>query len=310
LLFDTGRWTEALTEAQTLQEDVKEPAAACCDLGVAAAISFHRGDIVGARENLAAAIPHADRLGTRVIAPLALARSLDREHDDALPDALAVLSEGLAGRTEELEEIEELLPDAVRLATLIGDAETARSLAGHAASLAIDSEIPHRQAIALHCRGLLDEDASRLLRAAERYDDANRPLFRAQSFEAAAKCFVDDGDRAEARVAFIKAVEIYTAISATADVARVQARFRTYGIRRGPHAKHRQVRTGWESLTPTETKVAELVQAGLSNPEIAAQLFLSRRTVATHVSHILKKLNVNSRTDIAREAALRTLGLK
>jgi DNA-binding CsgD family transcriptional regulator len=34
---------------------------------------------------------------------------------------------------------------------------------------------------------------------------------------------------------------------------------------------------------------------------------LSRRTVATHVSHILKKLNVQSRTDIAREAALRTI---
>jgi DNA-binding NarL/FixJ family response regulator len=43
----------------------------------------------------------------------------------------------------------------------------------------------------------------------------------------------------------------------------------------------------------------------LSNPEIAAKLFLSPRTVGTHVSHILKKLNVHSRTDIAREAALR-----
>jgi DNA-binding NarL/FixJ family response regulator len=49
------------------------------------------------------------------------------------------------------------------------------------------------------------------------------------------------------------------------------------------------------------------VQEGLSNPEIAARLMLSRRTVATHVSHILKKLDVHSRTDIARESALRTV---
>jgi DNA-binding NarL/FixJ family response regulator len=49
------------------------------------------------------------------------------------------------------------------------------------------------------------------------------------------------------------------------------------------------------------------VQGGLSNPDIASKMFLSRRTVATHVSHILKKLNVQSRTDIAREAALRTI---
>ena len=43
-----------------------------------------------------------------------------------------------------------------------------------------------------------------------------------------------------------------------------------------------------------------IVEEGLSNPEIAARLLLSRRTVATHVSHILKKLDVHSRTDIAR----------
>ena len=49
------------------------------------------------------------------------------------------------------------------------------------------------------------------------------------------------------------------------------------------------------------------VEEGLSNPEIAARLMLSRRTVATHVSHILKKLDVATRTDIARESALRTL---
>ena len=80
-----------------------------------------------------------------------------------------------------------------------------------------------------------------------------------------------------------------------------------HGIRRGPRTKHRQARSGWDSLTATEIKIAAFVQEGLSNPEIAAKLLLSRRTVGTHVSHILKKLDVNSRTDIAREAALRTI---
>jgi DNA-binding NarL/FixJ family response regulator len=58
---------------------------------------------------------------------------------------------------------------------------------------------------------------------------------------------------------------------------------------------------------PTEIKIASYVEEGMSNPEIAARLLLSRRTVATHVSHILKKLDVHSRTDIARESALRTI---
>ncbi len=43
----------------------------------------------------------------------------------------------------------------------------------------------------------------------------------------------------------------------------------------------------------------------MSNPQIAAHLFLSRRTVQTHVSHILAKLSLNSRIDIAREASRR-----
>ncbi len=308
LLFQAGRWDEALAEVESLQEDLKEPAAACCDLGVAAVIRFHRGDIADAHRTLAAAIPHADRLGSLVIAPLALARSLDCEGAGALPEALAVLTVGVADNAEEIEEIEELLPDAVRLALEVGDLDTAKMLAGHASALAVDSEIPHRQANALHCLGLLEHDGARLQRAADRYHDASRPLLRAKAFEAAAGCLVHAGDRDQARAAFTQAVEIYAALGATTDVARVQARFRAHGIRRGPHAKHRQARTGWESLTPTEIKVAGLVQGGLSNPEIASRLFLSKRTVGTHVSHILKKLNVHSRTDIAREAALRAIG--
>ncbi|HXP20522.1 MAG TPA: AAA family ATPase [Streptosporangiaceae bacterium] len=306
LLFDTGQWDDAMAEVEVLHEDFKEPTAACCDLAVAAAICFHRGEIAAARRRLAAAVPHAQLIGSRVVGPLALARSLDREHADELPEALAVLTAGFTDKTEELE-IEDLLADAVRLAMLTGDLSTAKALTVHAEAFAAESEIPHRQANALYCRGLLDHDAARLLGAAERYSDASRPLLSAKALEAAAGDFVGAGDRDQARAAFTRAAEIYTSLGAATDVARLQARFRAHGIRRGPHAKHRHARSGWDSLTPTEIKVAALVQGGLSNPEIAARLFLSRRTVATHVSHILKKLDVHSRTDIAREAALRTI---
>lgn len=146
-----------------------------------------------------------------------------------------------------------------------------------------------------------------MLAAAERYDDAGRPLLRAKALEAAASEFLDADDRGQARATFTEVLKVYTALGAAADVARLQAMFRVHGIRRGPHAKHRRVRSGWDSLTATEIKIVGLVEEGLSNPEIAARLLLSRRTVATHVSHILKKLDVHSRTDIARESVLRTL---
>ena len=305
LLFDSGRWDEALAEVEVVQEDLKAPDAACCDLGIAALISLHRGETGTARRHLAAAAPHARRTGHRLITTLALARSLDREQDGALLEALAALTDALDGN-EEVEEIEDLLADAVRLATEAGDLTTARTLADRADSLAAESEIPHRQANALYCRGLLDRDAPRLLGAAERYDEAG-PLLTAKALEASAEYFVDADDRDQARAAFTRAVEVYASLGAAADVARLQAAFRAHGIRRGPHAKHRRAQSGWDSLTATEIKIAAFVEEGLSNPEIAARLLLSRRTVATHVSHILKKLDVHSRIDIAREAALRTI---
>jgi DNA-binding CsgD family transcriptional regulator len=288
LYFDTGRWDDALTDADILHDDLKEPAAACSDRGIAAVICFHRGDLAAARGHLAAAEAHVRHLGNRVIGPLALARSLDHEHAHALPAALSALTAGFADHSEELDEIEDLLADAVRLAIKIGDVGTARALAGQAAALAADSQIPHREANAGCCRGLLDHDATQLLAAAHRYEQASRPLLKAQALEAAAGEFIRAGDREQARAAFTQAVEVYGSLGAAADLARLQG-------------------GGWDSLTPTETKIAALLEAGLSNPEIAARLLLSRRTIATHVSHILKKLDVHSRTDIAREAALRTI---
>jgi DNA-binding NarL/FixJ family response regulator len=73
-------------------------------------------------------------------------------------------------------------------------------------------------------------------------------------------------------------------------------------VRRGPRAAHRRATTGWEALTATEQRVAALVAEGRSNPDIAAELLLSRRTVQTHVSKILAKLGYSSRIEIAREA--------
>ena len=307
LLFETGRWDDALAEVEILRENPRAPEVACINQGIAAVISFHRGEADSARRFLADAVPHAGLIGNRVIGSLVLARSMDREHDGALPEALAALTDAVNGNTEQLEEIEDLLPDGVRLATQTGDLDTAQALAGHAAALAAGSEIPHRTADALYCRGLLDHDAPGLIAAAERYENAGRPLPRAKALEAAAGYFVRADDRGQARAAFTEAAEVYTALGAAGDVARLQAVFRAHGIRRGPHAKHRRARSGWDSLTATEIKIAGYVEEGLSNPEIAAKLLLSRRTVATHVSHILKKLDVNSRTDIAREAALRAI---
>ena len=58
-------------------------------------------------------------------------------------------------------------------------------------------------------------------------------------------------------------------------------------------------RSGWDSLTPTEMQVAELVAEGHSNPQIAERLLMGRATVKTHLEHVFTKLDVRSRSELA-----------
>ena len=60
-------------------------------------------------------------------------------------------------------------------------------------------------------------------------------------------------------------------------------------------------RFGWRSLTPTEQTVAGLVTEGLTNPQIGERLYVSRRTVQTHLAHVFAKLDLTSRAQLAAE---------
>lgn len=84
-----------------------------------------------------------------------------------------------------------------------------------------------------------------------------------------------------------------SALALDAVVAYVQ---RTRGRRGRPSL-------GWHSLTPTELAVADLVQIGMTNREIAAQLIMGAETVKTHLSHIFTKLGISKRAQLAVLAA-------
>jgi DNA-binding CsgD family transcriptional regulator len=63
---------------------------------------------------------------------------------------------------------------------------------------------------------------------------------------------------------------------------------------------------GWQSLTPTELQVAELVREGLTNRQIAERLLMGAETVKTHVSHIFSKLDIAKRSQLAAIASEHT----
>jgi DNA-binding CsgD family transcriptional regulator len=71
---------------------------------------------------------------------------------------------------------------------------------------------------------------------------------------------------------------------------------------RGRGQRKRPAR-GWASLTPTERDVVRLVSEGLGNKDIATRLFVSPRTVQTHLTHVYTKLGLTSRVQLVQEAA-------
>ena len=98
------------------------------------------------------------------------------------------------------------------------------------------------------------------------------------------------------------AVEEYWAEGSALGLDRaVEYVSRARGERKRPNA-------GWASLTPTERRVVELVAEGLTNPQIAEQMFIARGTVKVHVSHIFAKLGLSNRAELAALAARRSTG--
>jgi len=75
--------------------------------------------------------------------------------------------------------------------------------------------------------------------------------------------------------------------------------------RRG-HGERKRAAAGWESLTPAELDVVRLVREGLGNRDIGTRLFISPRTVQTHLTHVYGKLGLSSRVQLVQEAARHT----
>lgn len=75
--------------------------------------------------------------------------------------------------------------------------------------------------------------------------------------------------------------------------------------RRAAHAAEEQRRPalGCRALTPSERRLAELVADGLTNKQVAGRLYISRHTVDAHLRHIFRKLDINSRVELAKLVA-------
>jgi len=302
--YTGGLWDDALAEVEPALGEYSGYIAIYAR-ALAALIAGHRGDRATAAEHLSM-VPGtkewAMRAGPQSLHGPLLARAVAAEQHSGAEGAVAILAQCLEPILAEIMPTRHvLLPDLTRLALVIGNAAMAEAAADAARLEAQREPLAWKLAAADHCRGLLHGDPGAVLAAADYGKVAGRPLEYGQALENAAVIAAAAGDAALARQRVADAVRQYAALGARWDISRAEKRLRAHGIR--PHRTYRErPATGWAALTPTEQHIADLVVQGLSNPDIAAELFLSRNTVQTHVSHILAKIGIRSRADIIRQA--------
>ncbi|WP_205315268.1 ATP-binding protein [Nonomuraea lactucae] len=157
--------------------------------------------------------------------------------------------------------------------------------------------VPAVLAAAMHARALAEGDADALAQAGRLH---RNPWAQAAVAEDHAGLLLDRGDHESAISELDRAMSAYGALGGEWDAARVRARLRQLGVRRRHWTHAQRPVSGWESLTKTERKVAELVAGGLTNQQAARHLFISPHTVGFHLRQIYRKLGIRSRTALIR----------
>lgn len=139
-------------------------------------------------------------------------------------------------------------------------------------------------------------EAARLLGAAHAVRERTG-IVRFRVYDAEYSASVDATRKALTETEFDAAWAAGAALSAEEAIAYAR---RGRGERKRPTS-------GWDSLTPTERDVVRLVSEGLGNKDIGDRLFISPRTVQTHLTHVYAKLGLTSRMQLAQETARRSV---
>jgi DNA-binding CsgD family transcriptional regulator len=190
-------------------------------------------------------------------------------------------------------------PDLVEAYARQGRTGDARRVLARLKGRADRTASPVAQAAAARCRGMVDDDFEPAFTTALALDDQRpMPFERARTLLAFGRRLHRARRRAEARERLREALGGFGQLGARAWAEQAEAELNAAGARRRREPDD-------STLTPQELRVAAAVQRGASSRDIAADLFLSPKTVEFHLRQIYRKLGVHSRTQLI--AALASL---
>jgi DNA-binding NarL/FixJ family response regulator len=280
-----GAWPEAIEEAQRCAER----SARGLDTDATANALYQQAEIRRLRGELGAAeeaYRQASQLGREPQPGLALLRLAQGQTEAAA----SAIRRALAGPTDPLQRTR-FLPAYVEIMLAAGALDEARSGCAELEQIAAGYQTDVLAAIAAHARGALalaQGDAQAALEPLRRafvvWQQLGAPYIAARMRVLLGRAYAALGDRDGAELELAAAREVFERLGAALDLAGLDVQ-----------QPERPVATATHGLSARELQVLRLVAAGKTNKAIAAELFLSEKTVDRHVSNIFGKLDVSSR---------------
>jgi len=191
------------------------------------------------------------------------------------------------------------LPELVEAASRTGDREIALSALGRLSERTLPSGTNWALGTLACSRALLAEGSD----AGPLYEEAIEHLERTRAAPHLARTHLAYGEwlrrmrrRRDSRDQLSTALDMFVSMGAQAFAERARVEL----MATGEHVRGRAADTDMDVLTPQEARIARLAGDGASNAEIAAEMFISPRTVEYHLSKVFRKVGVSSRTQLAR----------
>ena len=266
---------------------------------IQARICIERDDMPGARTHLAGADAQTDNFLSRVAyfttaARLARAESAPSAEREALRQVQALAGDGEFGTWV-------LGCWPADLAIALGPCDEAREWAAHALRGARARGVSGEIGVALRAQALVDgegADVERLRTAVAELAGSELALEHARTLVDLGAALRRLGHRSDARPPLAAGLDQAVRCGATALAQSARTELQATGAR-----PRRLLVTGRDALTPSERRIATLAAEGRSNRDIAQTLFVTTKTVETHLSRTYRKLDITGRTQLSSALA-------